>query len=224
MEEPTTVRRHFDQDLETLRGDLLKMGSIAEEMIHYAVKTLVERNAAYIEKVREGEGRVNRLHIDIDDQCLRLIALHQPAARDLRLIAAVLKINSDLERIGDQAVNIAETSGYLCRLPRIKLGDIPRMVELAKIMVKESLDAFARQDVELARSVIARDDEEDRLKSETFSELVQMMQADASTIERAMEIILISRNLERVADHATNIAEDVIFMVLGKDIRHGTGE
>jgi phosphate transport system protein len=218
--ELVTLKRHFDEDLEGLRGNLLKMGALAEEMIHYAVKILVERNDSYLKNIRAHENRVNDLHIQIDDQCLRLIALHQPAAGDLRLIAATLKINSDLERIGDQAVNIAETSEFLLRLPRIKLGDIPRMVTLAKAMVKDSLDAFARKDVELARSVIARDDEEDRMKSETFNELVQLMQSDASTIERAMEIILISRNLERIADHATNIAEDVIFMVLGKDIRH----
>jgi phosphate transport system protein len=196
------------------------MGGFAEEMIHYAVKILVERNESYITKVRANEKRVNELHIEIDDHCLRLIALHQPTAGDLRLIAAALKINSDIERIGDQAVNIAETSGYLYRLPRISLGDIPRMVEVATSMVKDSLDAFAREDVALAREVIARDDEEDKLKSQTFSELVQLMQSDASTIERAMDIILISRNLERIADHATNIAEDVIFMVIGKDIRH----
>lgn len=219
-EMPMVIKRHFDEDLEGLRGSLLQMGSLAEEMINYAVKTLVEREESYIENVQSYERRVNDLHIEIDERCLRLIALHQPAAGDLRLIAAALKINSDIERIADQAVNIAETSGYLCRLPRIKLGDIPRMVEVAKAMVKESLDAFARKDVELARAVIARDDEEDQLKSETFNELVQLMQSDASTIERAMDIVLISRNLERIADHATNIAEDVIFMVLGKDIRH----
>ena len=220
MEAPMALKRHFDEDLEELRSSLLQMGGLAEENIHYAVKILVERSDSYLEKVRANEERINDLHIEIDDRCLRLIALHQPAAGDLRLIAAALKINADLERIGDQAVNIAETSGYLYHLPRIKLGDIPRMVELAKAMVKDSLDAFAQKDVDLARSVIARDDEEDQLKSETFNELVQLMQADASTIERAMDIILISRNLERIADHATNIAEDVIFMVLGKDIRH----
>ena len=215
-----TIKRHFDEDLEELRGALLQMGGIAEEMIHYAVKILVERDDSFIDEVRKSEDRVNRLHIEIDERCLRLIALHQPAAGDLRLIAAALKINSDIERIADQAVNIAETSVILSGLPKIRLGDIPRMVELATEMTRDSLDAFSRKDVELAHSVIARDDEEDRLKSETFNELIQLMQADASTIQRAMEIILISRNLERIADHATNIAEDVIFMVLGKDIRH----
>lgn len=215
------MKRHFDQDLEELRGRLLRMGGLTEQMVHMAVKVLIERDESHLQKVQANERQVNDLHIEIDDICLRLIALHQPAAKDLRLIAAALKINSDLERVGDQAVNIAETSTYLCRLPKLKLGDIPRMVELAASMLKDSLDAFVRQDVDLARAVIKRDDEEDRLKSETFNELRELMQSDASTIQQGLDMILISRNLERIADHATNIAEDVIFMVMGKDIRHG---
>jgi phosphate transport system protein len=215
-----TMKRHFDTDLEDLRGRLLRMGSLCEEMVHYAVKVVVDRDDSHLPKVQDWERQVNALHIDIDEVCLRLIALHQPAAGDLRLIAAAIKINSDLERVGDQAVNIAETGVYLLKEPKIKLGDIPRMVEVAAGMLKDSLDAFARGDVELARDVIKRDDEEDRLKSQTFNELVTLMQRDASAIQRGMDIILVARNLERIADHATNIAEDVIFMVLGKDIRH----
>lgn len=215
-----TMKRHFDADLEDLRGRLLRMGGLCEEMVHYAVKVVVERDDSHLSRVQEWERQVNALHIDIDEVCLRLIALHQPAAGDLRLIAAAIKINSDLERVGDQAVNIAETGVYLLKEPKIKLGDIPRMVEVAAGMLKDSLDAFSRGDVELARDVIRRDDEEDRLKSQTFNELVTLMQSDASAIQRGMDIILIARNLERIADHATNIAEDVIFMVLGKDIRH----
>ena len=214
------MKRHFDTDLDDLRGRLLRMGSLCEEMVHYAVKVVVERDERYVGDVQAWERQVNALHIEIDEVCLRLIALHQPAAGDLRLLAAAIKINSDLERVGDQAVNIAETGVYLCKEPKIKLGDIPRMVEVAAGMLKDSLDAFARGDVELAREVIKRDDEEDRLKSQTFNELVHLMQRDASAIQRGMDIILIARNLERIADHATNVAEDVIFMVLGKDIRH----
>ncbi|MDP3542383.1 MAG: phosphate signaling complex protein PhoU [Elusimicrobiota bacterium] len=214
------MKRQFDADLEDLRGRLLRMGSLCEEMVHYAVKVVVERDDSRLAAVQDWERQVNALHIDIDEVCLRLIALHQPAAGDLRLIAAAIKINSDLERVGDQAVNIAETGVYLLKEPKIKLGDIPRMVEVAAGMLKDSLDAFARGDVELARDVIKRDDEEDRLKSQTFNELVHLMQTDASAIQRGMDIILVARNLERIADHATNIAEDVIFMVLGKDIRH----
>ena len=214
------MKRQFDTDLEDLRGRLLRMGSLCEEMVHYAVKLVVERDEKHLSPVQDWERQVNGLHIEIDEVCLRLIALHQPAAGDLRLIAAAIKINSDLERVGDQAVNIAETGVYLLKEPVIKLGDIPRMVEVAAGMLKDSLDAFARGDVDLARDVIKRDDEEDRLKSQTFNELVMLMQRDASAIQRGMDIILIARNLERIADHATNIAEDVIFMVLGKDIRH----
>lgn len=214
------MKRHFDEDLDSLRERLLHMGRLAEEMIQHAVAVVAERDASRIDEVRSREDAVNELHIEIDDWALRLIALHQPAAGDLRLITAAIKINSDLERVGDQAVNIAETGLYLCKEPKIQLFDIPRMVELAASMLKDSLAAFSKQDVELARSVIRRDDEEDRLKSQTFNELVQLMQADASKIQRALDIILIARNLERVADHATNIAEDVVFMVLGKDIRH----
>ena len=214
------MKRQFDADLEDLRGRLLRMGGLCEEMVHYAVKVVVERDDSHVAKVQDWEREVNALHIDIDEVCLRLIALHQPAAGDLRLIAAAIKINSDLERVGDQAVNIAETGVYLLKEPKIKLGDIPRMVEVAAGMLKDALDAFSRGDVELARDVIKRDDEEDRLKSQTFNELVMLMQRDASAIQRGMDIILIARNLERIADHATNVAEDVIFMVLGKDIRH----
>ena len=215
-----TMKRHFDTDLEDLRARLLRMGGLCEEMVHYAVKVVVDRDDSHLAKVQDWERQVNALHIDIDEVCLRLIALHQPAAGDLRLIAAAIKINSDLERVGDQAVNIAETGVSLLKEPKIKLGDIPRMVEVAAGMLKDALDAFSRGDVELARDVIKRDDEEDRLKSQTFNELVTLMQRDASAIQRGMDIILVARNLERIADHATNIAEDVIFMVLGKDIRH----
>jgi len=214
------MKRQFDADLDDLRCRLLRMGSLCEEMVHYAVKVVVERDETHVAAVQAWERQVNGMHIEIDEVALRLIALHQPAAGDLRLLAAAIKINSDLERVGDQAVNIAETGVYLLKEPKISLGDIPRMVEVASGMLKDSLDAFSRGDVDLARDVIKRDDEEDRLKSEIFNELVTLMQRDASAIQRGMDIILIARNLERIADHATNVAEDVIFMVLGKDIRH----
>jgi phosphate transport system protein len=215
-----TMKRQFDADLDALRGSVLRMGGLCEEMLQYATKVVVDREERHLKAVQDWEHQVNSLHIEIDEVCLRLIALHQPAAGDLRLLAAVIKINSDLERVADQAVNIAETGVYLLKEPKIALGDIPRMVEVASGMLKDSLDAFSRGDVALARDVIKRDDEEDRLKSQIFNELVHLMQRDASAIQRGMDIILIARNLERIADHATNVAEDVIFMVLGKDIRH----
>lgn len=212
--------RQFHQDLDALRDELLLMGELAQEMVSEASKIAVERDPAPMHHVRELESRVNKLHLSTDESALRLIALHQPAARDLRLIAACLKVNNDLERVGDQAVNIAETSCALSRMPEMDLGDIPRMARLAGEMLADALNSFAAGDSELAGSVIARDDEEDALKSQTFNELVQIMRADASKVQRAMDQILISRNLERIADHATNIAEDVIFMVKGTDIRH----
>jgi phosphate transport system protein len=218
------VKRHFEEVEEELKYRLLHMGSLVEEMIHLAVLSLLERNQETLKKVFENEREVNQLHIEIDDRCLKLLALFQPTAADLRFIMGAIKINSDLERIGDQAVNVSQTTEVLLRYPQLekKLFDIPRMAELAKRMVKDSLDAYVKRDVDLARSVVARDSEEDQLKSEAFNELLQLMQADSSAINRALSLILISRNLERIADHATNIAEDVIFMVLGKDIRHHT--
>jgi len=220
------MRRHFEEVEEELKGRLLSMGSLVEEMIHSSIQGLAERRQELLAAVAEREERVNRLHIEVDDACVKLIALHQPAAADLRFIIAAIKINSDLERMGDQALNIAQTARRLLEQPQLekRLVDIPRMADLAKGMVKDSLDAFVRKDTELARAVIGRDDAEDRLKSESFHELMHLMQSDASTIERALSLILVARNLERIADHATNIAEDVIFMVEGKDIRHHAEE
>jgi phosphate transport system protein len=161
------------------------------------------------------------MQIEIDDRCLRLLALQQPMASDLRLITAAMKINADLERIGDQAVNIAEQAVRLLAHPPLKpLTDIPRMAEIAERMTRESLDAFVRKDAQLARSILARDDEVDQLKDQVFRVLLTYMMADPGTIERALGLILISRHLERIADHATNIAEDVIFVVEAKDVRH----
>ena len=220
------MRRHFDDVAEKLRKTLLHMGSKVEEMIYLAIQALVDRTEEPLERVWRNEDEVNQLHIEVDDRCLKLIALHQPTAGDLRFIMAATKINSDLERIGDQAVNIGERAMDLLKHPQLsrKLLDIPRMADLAKEMLKDSLDAFTRKDVELARSVIKRDDEEDQLKSQASYALMQIMQSDSSTIQTALGLILTARHLERIADHATNIAEDVIFMVLGKDIRHHAEE
>ena len=217
------METHFQKELNILKEKLLTMGGLAEEMIHVAGNALLERKPDATGKVFANEKEVNKLHIEIDDRCMKLIALYQPAAADLRLIIAAIKINSDMERIGDQAVNICETTKILLGQPPLekRVGDIPRMVSLAQSMLKDALDAFVKSDVELAQSVLKRDDEEDKLKSGMFQGLLKLMQTDSSTIHRALDLILISRNLERIADHATNIAEDVIFMVQGKDIRHG---
>jgi phosphate transport system protein len=220
------MHRHFEEVQEELKYRLLHMGSLVEEMIHLAVMSLVDRKKTPLEQVYKHEKEVNDLHIEIDDRCFKLLALYQPTAVDLRFVMGAIKINSDLERIGDQAVNISQTTEVLLRYPQLekKLFDIPRMADVAKRMLKNSLDSYIKKDVQLARSVVDQDSEEDRLKSEAFNELLQLMQSDSSTINRALSLILISRNLERIADHATNIAEDVIFMVLGKDIRHHAEE
>src|SRR5882724_9933846 len=215
------MERHFDQDLQKLKETLLTMGSLAESMIHSAVKALVDRKVGLVEDVYRHEKEVNALQIEIDDRCLQMIALHQPAATDLRFITAAMKINSDLERIADQAVNVCQTTEYLLEEPPLKpLIDVPRMAQISSKMLKDALDSFVNRDENLARSVLVRDDQVDELKEQVFRELLTYMISDPSTIKRAIALILISRNLERIADHATNIAEDVVFVVAGKDIRH----
>jgi phosphate transport system protein len=214
-------RQHFDTDLKTLKSRLLGMAALVEERVHMAIRGLVERRVELVEKVIAGDRDINALQIEIDDRCLKLLALQNPMASDLRLITAAMKINADLERIGDQAVNIGEHSLRLLRLPLLKpLIDIPRMAEMAEGMVRGSLDAFVRKDALLAREILARDDEVDNLKDQLFRELLTYMMADPATIERALALILVSRSIERIADHATNIAEDVIFLVEAKDVRH----
>lgn len=218
------MERHFDQDLQQLKERILYMGSLAETMIHIAIKALVDRKRELGKDVFRQEEEVNRLHIEVDDRCLKMIALHAPAASDLRFITAAMKINSDLERIGDQAVNIAQTTEYLLEEPPLKpLIDVPRMGQIASEMLKDALDSFVNRDENLARSVLVRDDQVDELKEQVFRELLTYMISDPSTIKRAIDLILISRNLERIADHATNIAEDVVFVIVGKDIRHRAG-
>jgi phosphate transport system protein len=214
-------RQHFEEELQALKTRLLNMGALVEERVHQATFALIERRPEVIDRVIAGDGDVNDLQIEIDDRCLKLLALQQPMASDLRLITAAMKINADLERIGDQAVNIAENAARILTHPPLKpLIDLPRMAEIAQRMTRDSLDAFVRRDPELARNILARDDEVDQLKDQVFRVLLTYMMADPATIERALGLILISRNLERIADHATNIAEDVIFVVEAKDVRH----
>jgi len=214
-------RHHFEEELQALKSRLLSMAALVEERVHRAIQGLIERRAEVVQEVAVGDKEVNELQIDIDDRCLKLLALQNPMASDLRLITAAMKINADLERIGDQAVNIAEHALRLIRLPLLKpLIDIPRMAEMAERMTRDSLDAFVRKDAAIARSVLTRDDEVDELKDQLFRELLTYMMADPGTIERALALILVSRSLERIADHATNIAEDAIFIIEAKDVRH----
>jgi phosphate transport system protein len=215
------MKKHYSEELTHLKETVLRMGGLAETMTLRAVQALVERKAEMLPEIQELEQQVNHLHIDIDEIALEMIALRQPTATDLRFITAAMKINTDLERIGDQAVNIVEQAESLLAVPVLKpLIDIPRMAEIAEEMLKAALDAFVGGNDELAYQTIQRDDDVDNLKDQIFRELLTFMMADVSTIPRAMDLILVSRHLERIADHATNICEDVIFMVKGKDVRH----
>jgi phosphate transport system protein len=217
--------RHFEEDLGMLKTRLLEMGGLAEERLQLSVRGLVERDLKPLEKVLTGDSDVNHLHIEIDDRCFKLLALQQPMAVDLRAIVGAVKINTDLERVGDLAVNIAEAAvRYLQHPPVKELIDIPRMALIAQEMLRDALDAYVRRDVTLAQRVLTRDDELDLLKSLVFRELLGYMLKDQSTIKASIDLILISRHLERIGDHATNLAEDVIFMVSAQDVRHATRE
>jgi len=215
------MERHFEHDLGQLKERLLWMGGLAERAIHQAVHAVLEGDASLAQRVLDEENAINELQIEIDDRVVQLLALHQLMATDLRFALAVSRINSDLERIGDQAVNIAQSAQRILRHPRVKpYVDLPRMSELAEEMVRDSLNAVVRGDVELARSVLIRDDTVDSLRDQIFRELLSYMMGDSSVVFPAFDLILVAKNLERVGDHATNIAEDVIYMVVGRDVRH----
>jgi phosphate transport system protein len=217
--------RHFQEELEQLKTRLLEMGGLAEEQVRLAVKALMERDRELVALALNGDEPINRLHIEVDGRCFTLLALHQPMAVDLRAIVAAVKINTDLERVGDLAINIAEAARrYAQHAPVKKLIDIPRMATIAQTMLRDSLDSFVRRDTDLAQRVLNEDDKLDALKTQIFRELLTYMLQDPGTIEAALDLILISRHLERIGDHATNIAEDVIFMVSARDVRHHAGE
>lgn len=214
-------RHHFEGGLDALKHRLLHMGALVEGQTHKALLSLMERRPDFARTVIEGDAAVNLLQMEIDDRCLKMLALQQPMATDLRLITSAMKMGADLERIGDQAVNIAETSLRLLETPPLRpLIDIAGMAEIAQRMTRDALDSFVRRDAGLARDVLSRDDTVDQMKDSVFRVLLTHMMADPGTIERALGLVLISRNIERIADHATNIAEDVIFLVEAKDVRH----
>jgi phosphate transport system protein len=217
--------RHFQEELERLKARLLEMGGLAEEQVRLAVQGLVQRDRALIARVLTSDHPINSLHIEIDRRCFTLIALHQPMAVDLRSIVAAVKINTDLERVGDLAINIAEAAlRYANHAPVKRLIDIPNMATIAQTMLRDALDAFVKRDTALAQQVLNADDELDALKTQIFRELLTYMLQDPTTIEPALDLILISRHLERIGDHATNIAEDVIFMVSARDVRHHSAD
>ncbi len=215
------MERHFEQDLEELKQRLLWMASLAERSVHQAVHAVLDSDQNLAETVLQEEDAINEMQIEIDDRVQRLLALQQPMAIDLRFILAVSRINNDLERIGDQAVNIAQSALRILRHPQVKpYVDLPRMSELVETMVRDSLNALVQKDQELAKSVLARDDEVDSLRDQMFRELLTYMMENSRVVFPAFELILVAKNLERIGDHATNIAEDVIYSVAGRDVRH----
>jgi phosphate transport system protein len=215
------IHRHFEEQLAELKGRLMHMGTLAESMVEQSVKSLLERNAARHAGIFQHEQEVNDLHIEVDERAIKVLALQHPVAADLRLVVMCSKIAGELERIGDQAVNVCQNTVELLRYPSLKpLIDIPMMAEVARRMLREGLDAFVRQDAALAQKVLDSDDEVDAFKDQIFRELLTYMMSDPGTIPRALALILISRNLERVGDHATNIAEEVIYAAQGRDVRH----
>jgi phosphate transport system protein len=219
------MTKYFEEDLDTLKQTLLRMAGKAEEMIRMSVHALVERDLSLADDLSPMEQEVNRLQLEVDDRAFKLLALQQPMAHDLRLIIAAMKISVDLERIGDQAVNIYGNTRILLQFPLLKpLIDIPKMAEIAEEMLRDSLDAFVDSDAVKARKVVTRDDEVDALKEQVFRELLTYMISDPRTIQVGLQLILVARHLERIADHATNIAEDVVYLVEAKDIRHHAEE
>jgi phosphate transport system protein len=211
----------FDEELTHLKGLILKMGGLVESSIKDSVKSLVERNDELAKAVIERDHEINALDVQIDEECIRLIALMQPMAGDLRFLTTAMKITTDLERMGDNAVNIAERALELNKEPILKpYIDIPHMSQIAQGMTRDALDAFVRKDKRLAMDVIMRDDEVDDLKYGILEELISYMIRDPNTVSRAMKISFVAQYLERIADHATNIAEMVIYLVAGKIIRH----
>ncbi len=215
------MERPFDEELSLLKQTLLEMATLVEESIALSVRALKERNEGFVRQVLEREETINHLDLKIEQMALKMLALKQPMAGDLRLIVSAMKMGGELERMGDQAVNISERTLQLLKVPLLKpLIDIPRMASLAQDMVRDSLKAFINLDSGLARNVCERDQEVDNLNDQVFRELLTYTIQDPATIPRAIELILIGRHLERIADHATNISEDVIYLVEGKTIKH----
>jgi phosphate transport system protein len=223
MAEREHTSKQFEQQLRALKDKLLLMSHHAEKMIADAIRALVERRPSLAEEVIKSDDEMDQLELDVDNQCYQILALEQPVARDLRFIATALKIVRDIERIGDIAVNIAERASELIQEPEMKrLIDLPIMAEAAQRILKESLDAFVNSDAELAEKVIRDDTFVDDCYEQIFRELLTYMMEDTKYISRALKLIFIAKHLERVGDHSSNIAEMVIFLVRGQDIRHGT--
>jgi phosphate transport system protein len=219
------MERQLDHDLDRVRQMLLRMGGMVEEMVAKATQALVDRSSRLCTEVIDGDNQVDQLEMEIDELSHSILGRRQPTAVDLRFLVAVMKINSDLERIGDSAVNIAQSVEQINEQPPLKpYIDLPHLSQLVQNMVRNSLDAFVNKDTKLATEVCESDDEVDGLYKQIFRELLTYMIEDPKTVSRALHLLLIARNMERIADHATNIAEDVIYYVEGRDIRHSTSQ
>jgi phosphate transport system protein len=213
--------RPFDLSLFQLKEQLITMAGHVEKAIQDATDSLIEWDLKRIERVFETERSVNQAHLDVDSSCIRLLATQQPMAMDLRLIVAILKISTDLERMGDQAVNIAHNAKRYLKGHSLKpLVDIPKMSKEVRFMVRSSLDSFVKESETLARDVLSRDDAVDAFKNKVFRDVIEHLKTNPLDVEQGLNLILIARNLERIGDHATNIAEDVIFAISGEDVRH----
>ena len=219
------MQRRFESELKDLKARILAMGGYVEQAIDKSTQALRDRNPKLLDEVHQLEHKINESHIEVDNACLEVLARLSPVAADLRLILAIVKINTDLERMGDQAVNISYNAEHYLEAPEIDVSlSLSQMASLVKVMVRQSLDAFNRGDTVLAQEVLESDDAVDEIKNKTFESLIPYMQKNPDKIEAGLDMILIARNLERMGDHATNIAEDVIFACTGEDVRHGIGQ
>lgn len=217
--------RHFDEQMRDVTKKIVLMGSLAESMIELATRILVERDQSLAREVYAKEDEVNALQVEIDDEALRLTALHQPVAKDVRFLFTATKIVTDIERIADQAKNIVQNASYVLAQPSLKpMVDLPIMAEIAQKMVRDALSAVVNRDVNIAERIIAEESKVDAFRDQIFRTLLTYMMADPGTIQRALSLILISRNIERIGDHATNIAEEAIYIVQGRDVRHAASQ
>ena len=215
------MKKHLERDLERVKKQLLEVGAMVEEAVNGAITALTERRAELVDEIIDNDDEIDRRELAIEEECLKILALHQPVASDLRFVVGVMKVNNDLERMGDQAENIAEHAAFLAKHPPLGVSlDYHRMADVVRSMVRSSLDAQVNQDTVLARRVCMMDDEVDDIHSSMFEVLQERMRRDPDEIERAVHYLSASRDLERIADLATNIAEDVVFMVEGEVIRH----
>ncbi len=217
--------RHFDEQIQDVSKKIVLMGSLAESMIELAVRILVERDQSLAAEVYAKEDEVNALQVEIDDEAIRLTALHQPVAKDVRFLFNASKIVTDLERIADQAKNIVQNASYVLSQPALKpMVDLPIMAEIAQKMVRDALSAVINRDVNIAERIMQEESKVDAFRDQIFRTLLTYMMADPGTIQRALSLILISRNIERIGDHATNIAEEAIYIVQGRDVRHAASQ